>query len=130
MQGHDLSRCGECAVAVVALGAAQGDKMAICRDVILVAGDAGDSNWRWSAGEVLALFNGIFDCLVKDGVAVAHNAIALMDGIDTTHIGRNMTKGDTAGGDGNHIVLLGCRWDGMICLVFLSVAVGAILELT
>lgn len=75
MQVDDLGRRGECAVAVVALGAAQGDKMAIGQLVTYgMTGDAGDRHWRWRAGEALAFFNGILD-LLTDGVAMAENAI-------------------------------------------------------
>ena len=107
--------------------------MAIGRNVAhRVTGDAGDSHWRWRAGEVLTLFNSIPDKLGHEGfvVAVAHDAIALMDGIDITHIGRDMTKGDAAGGDVNHIMLLGCRRNRMVEGVLNPMAVGAILELT
>ena len=133
MECDDLVRIGERAMAGVALGAAKADKMGILRIVAhRVTGEAGDGHWWRCAGEVLAFLNGIADILGNEVfvVAMADNAIAPMDGVDISHSGRDMTRGDTAGGDGNHIMLLGCRWDRMICLVFLSVAVGAILELT
>jgi len=128
MECDDLVCGGEGTMAVVTLGAAECDKMAIGLDVAhRVTGDAGDSHWRRRAGKALALLNSIFDILA-DGVAMADNAIALMDGVDITHRGRDMA-GCAAGGDGNHVMLNGCRWDRMVEGILRPVAVGAILGL-
>lgn len=133
MQGDDLVRGGQCAMAVVALGAAQTDQVVILRLVAhRMTGDAGDSHGRRRAGEALPFLNGIPDKLRNEAfvVAMAHNTVVLMDGIDITHGGGDMTGGDAASGDGDHIMLHRGRWDRMVEGVFNPMAVGAILELT
>jgi len=128
MQGDDLVRGTERAVAAIALGAAQCDEMAIGLDVThRVTGDAGDGHWRRRAGVTHAFCNGILDILA-DGVAMADHAIALMDDVDITHVGCDMT-GCAADSDRNHVMLDCGRWNRMVEGILRPVAVGAILPL-
>lgn len=104
MEGHNLSRCGKQAMAIVAAETSQREEMAISLFVSnRMTGDAGYWVRRRVGGVALPVLHGIFDILTNIDT-MADSAVTLVDRIDIAH-GVSDMAGHAAHCGGDHVML-------------------------